>query len=225
MIMRRKNAAIWNIFTLIILALFLMFVVYPLILILYKSVINPADNSLTFENFTRFFSRKYYTNLIYDGISEYIYAAEGETSIYDTVLAYYEFIRVKNDYAYDAFNNPIMELWAHSVVGAFRDQHFVCEGYSKLFQMLLNYSGIEEIYITGGSIAGEHAWNVVRMDDGDWYWFDATWNDRSNDQPKDFTFFCCKPMRRSPLTAICFRSTCRFPSAPTWNSTAKTSSQ
>ena len=60
--MRRKNAAIWNIFTLIILALFLLFVVYPLILILYKSVINPADNSLTFENFTRFFSRKYYTN-------------------------------------------------------------------------------------------------------------------------------------------------------------------
>ena len=60
--MRRKNAAIWNVFTIIILALFLIFVVYPLILILYKSVINPADNSLTFENFTRFFSRKYYTN-------------------------------------------------------------------------------------------------------------------------------------------------------------------
>jgi len=60
--MRRKNAAIWNVFTVIILALFLLFVVYPLILILYKSVINPADNSLTFENFTRFFSRKYYTN-------------------------------------------------------------------------------------------------------------------------------------------------------------------
>lgn len=60
--MRRKNAAIWNVFTVIILALFLVFVVYPLILILYKSVINPSDNSLTFENFTRFFSRKYYTN-------------------------------------------------------------------------------------------------------------------------------------------------------------------
>ena len=62
MSMRRKNAAIWNVFTLIILALFLIFVVYPLILILYKSVINPADSSFTLENFTRFFSRKYYTN-------------------------------------------------------------------------------------------------------------------------------------------------------------------
>ena len=52
MSMRRKNAAIWNVFTLIILALFLIFVVYPLALILYKSVINPADNSFTIENFT-----------------------------------------------------------------------------------------------------------------------------------------------------------------------------
>lgn len=64
MSMRRKNAAIWNVFTLIILAIFLVFVVYPLVLILYKSVVNPADGTLTFENFTRFFTRKYYTNTL-----------------------------------------------------------------------------------------------------------------------------------------------------------------
>lgn len=62
--MRKKNAPIWTFFTLLILAIFLIFVVYPLILILYKSVINPADNSLTFENFTRFFTRKYYVNTL-----------------------------------------------------------------------------------------------------------------------------------------------------------------
>ena len=49
---------------LLILAVFLIFVVYPLLLILYKSVINPADNSLTLENFTRFFTRKYYVNTL-----------------------------------------------------------------------------------------------------------------------------------------------------------------
>ena len=64
MSMRRKNAAIWNVFTLIILAIFLVFVVYPLVLILYKSVINPAGGALTFENLTRFFTRKYYTNTL-----------------------------------------------------------------------------------------------------------------------------------------------------------------
>jgi len=62
MSMRRKNAAIWNVFTLIILAIFLLFVVYPLIGILYKSVIDPKTSAFTMENFTRFFSRKYYTN-------------------------------------------------------------------------------------------------------------------------------------------------------------------
>lgn len=62
--MRRKNSPIWNVFTLIILAVFLIFVVYPLVLILYKSVIDPTTNTLTFENFTRFFGRKYYTNTL-----------------------------------------------------------------------------------------------------------------------------------------------------------------
>lgn len=60
----RRYSPIWTFLAFLILALFVIFVVYPLILILYKSVINPSDNSLTFENFTRFFTRKYYTNTL-----------------------------------------------------------------------------------------------------------------------------------------------------------------
>ena len=142
---------------------------------------------LTVEDFAAGSSREYYNNLIYEGISEYIYAAEGEASIYDTVLAYYELIRNKNDYAFDAEGNAILELWAHSIVGAFTEHRFVCEGYSKLLQVLLNYSGIQELYINGNSTAGRHAWNIIQMDDGKWYWFDATWND----EPYDYMFFCC----------------------------------
>ncbi len=149
--------------------------------------INGNIYMLTVEEFAEGSSREYYNNLIYEGISEYIYAAEGETSVYDTVLAYYEFIRNKNDYAFDEHNNAVKELWAHSIIGAFTEQHFVCEGYSKLLQMLLNYSGIEEIYVHGNSVSGRHAWNIIQMDDGKWYWFDATWNDA----PHDYTFFCC----------------------------------
>ena len=62
--MRKKNAPIWNVFTLIILLAFVTFVVYPLVLILYKSFLNPATGGLTLENFTRFFTRKYYTNTL-----------------------------------------------------------------------------------------------------------------------------------------------------------------
>ena len=149
--------------------------------------INGNIFMLTVEDFAAGSSREYYNKLIYEGISEYIYAAEGETSTYDTVLAYYEFIRNKNDYAFDAEDNAISELWAHSIIGAFTEHRFVCEGYSKLLQMLLNYSGIQELYVIGSSTAGRHAWNVIQMDDGKWYWFDATWND----EPYDYTFFCC----------------------------------
>ena len=42
-----------------ILALFLLFVVYPLVLVLYKSVLSE-DGNLSFAYFTKFFARKYY---------------------------------------------------------------------------------------------------------------------------------------------------------------------
>ena len=66
---KRRYSPIWTFLALLILALFLIFVVYPLVLILYKSVVNPADNSFTLENFTRFFTRKYYTNTLLNSFS------------------------------------------------------------------------------------------------------------------------------------------------------------
>ncbi|MBQ9265032.1 MAG: iron ABC transporter permease [Clostridia bacterium] len=66
---KRRYSPIWTFLALLILALFLIFVVYPLILILYKSVVNPADNSFTLENFNRFFTRKYYTNTLKNSFS------------------------------------------------------------------------------------------------------------------------------------------------------------
>lgn len=62
--MHSKKLTIWHFFTLAILAVFLVFVVYPLALVLYKSVIDPSTGGLTVENFTRFFTRKYYTNTL-----------------------------------------------------------------------------------------------------------------------------------------------------------------
>ena len=62
--MKQKHSPIWTFLALMVLAIFLIFVVYPLVLIMYKSVVNPADNSFTLANFTRFFTRKYYTNTL-----------------------------------------------------------------------------------------------------------------------------------------------------------------
>lgn len=51
---------IWRLLTISILCFFVLFVVYPLILVLYSSVLSPETNNITFDYFTKFFSRKYY---------------------------------------------------------------------------------------------------------------------------------------------------------------------
>ncbi|MEF9877887.1 MAG: iron ABC transporter permease, partial [Clostridia bacterium] len=61
---QKKHGSLWLFLTLGILAIFIIFVVYPLILVLYRSVIDPISGKLTLEYFTKFFSRKYYTNTL-----------------------------------------------------------------------------------------------------------------------------------------------------------------
>ena len=55
-----KKPSIWTGFTLVILCFFLLFVVYPLFLIMYQSVVDPESHALTFDYFTKFFGRKFY---------------------------------------------------------------------------------------------------------------------------------------------------------------------
>ena len=123
---------------------------------------------------------------LYAGIKEYAEAAEGETSAYETALAYYEEIAKHAEYAYNDRDEPEDALWAHSIIGTFTHGKFVCEGYGKLLQILLNLSGIENSYISGDA-NGSHFWNTAKMDDGSWYWFDITWGDGST---LSYKYFC-----------------------------------
>lgn len=51
---------LWTGITLLLLCFFVVFVVYPLILVLYKSVVDAESSRLTLGYFTNFFARKYY---------------------------------------------------------------------------------------------------------------------------------------------------------------------
>lgn len=55
----KKRMSIWMVMTIAILALFLIFVVYPLVLVLYKSVL-MEDGSWSLSFFAKFFSKKFY---------------------------------------------------------------------------------------------------------------------------------------------------------------------
>ncbi len=56
----KKEINIWKVFTIAILIIFSLFIIYPLILVLYKSVVEPESGRLTLDYFKKFFMRKYY---------------------------------------------------------------------------------------------------------------------------------------------------------------------
>lgn len=138
----------------------------------------------TVEDYANGKDRQKCNEKMYEGIEDYAKLTNGETSEYNIALIYYGAIIDNNSYARNEEGNPEASLWAHSVIGGFLYNKFVCEGYAKLFQLLLNLSGIENIYVSGIVSVG-HGWNIVKMDDGNWYYFDLTFGE--NNRTK---YFC-----------------------------------
>lgn len=130
------------------------------------------------KSYAKGYTRAKYNELIYKAIEKSSAIAEGETSEYQIALAYHDYIIDICDYAYNSEGEPEEALWAHSILGAFTQNAFVCEGYAKLFQLYLNFFNVENVYVTGESEGEGHAWNLVKLDDGKWYCFDLTWDDQ-----------------------------------------------
>lgn len=57
---RNRHFTIWTTLTLLIMAVFVVFLLYPLVLVLYKSVVSPTSGGFSLEYFRKFFGQKYY---------------------------------------------------------------------------------------------------------------------------------------------------------------------
>ena len=113
---------------------------------------------------------------IYSGVESYVKMAYSNTD-YNMALAFHDLIILAIDYAYEVDGvTPEDDAWAHNVIGVFDNGAGVCEAYAKTFQLLLNYCDIENIVVSGWANEA-HAWNLVKLDDGEWYWCDLTWDD------------------------------------------------
>lgn len=140
-------------------------------------------NILADEEYISVTNRTKYNKRIYDSISEYLNMTSGEMSAYEIALIYHDAIINAIDYAYETDETtPQDDPWAHNILGVFVNGKGVCESYARTFQLLLNVSGIDNIYVSGiGGDAetgmGNHAWNLIKLDDGEWYWCDLTWDD------------------------------------------------
>lgn len=53
----------------------------------------------------------------------------------------------------------------------------VCTGYARTFASIMSVLGVD----TAVAISSDHAWNVVRFDDGNYYAVDVCWNDNDDD--------------------------------------------
>lgn len=117
---------------------------------------------------------------IYKTVEEYVLFASQGGDTYTVTLGFHDIIISNADYAYENDGvTPSSDISAHSILGVLLEGEGVCESYAKAFQLLLNFCGIENVFVTGYS--GEpHAWNLVQLDDGEWYWYDLTWDDQPN---------------------------------------------
>ena len=69
----------------------------------------------------------------------------------------------------------------HSDASILMNDSTVCEGYTKLCNLLYHEAGIETYYETGVN----HAWNIVKID-GHYFHVDSTWDDSSS----SYKWFC-----------------------------------
>lgn len=78
---------------------------------------------------------------------------------------------------------PDAHVCLSALVGNTGEKGPVCEGYSEAFKVLCDAVGIPCVLVDGDSktspndTPGAHMWNCVRMEDGNWYGVDVTWND------------------------------------------------
>lgn len=132
----------------------------------------------------------------YDGILDEVESVQGafqsavaaiderqDESQYGLVNGIYTYVKDVAEYNYSALD----AAYNHTLTGILLDKYehrCTCEGYAKLIKWLCDYYGIPNGMVIGGSNVNDqgdvlvnHIWNVIEMNDGQWYLIDATWDD------------------------------------------------
>nr|WP_307905797.1 transglutaminase domain-containing protein [Clostridium botulinum] len=96
-------------------------------------------------------------------------------------LALHDYLIKNADYNMENYKAGIVTAEDHNAYGVLINKKGVCESYAKAMNELLTAAGIECKYVTGKVNGGEHAWNMVKIDN-EWYNLDVTWDDPISDK-------------------------------------------
>lgn len=78
------------------------------------------------------------------------------------------------------YDSTVAESNIFDSYGALINGVCVCEGYAEAFKLLCDREGLPCITVIGTGNGGAHKWNMVQMEDNEWYLLDATWDDQSS---------------------------------------------
>ncbi len=101
----------------------------------------------------------------------------------EKILKAHDYYITKVTYDYNCLNlqgNDAFFHYSHTAYGALCKKSAVCDGYSAGYRMLLKELGFSDCFIVvglSGNSGGGHAWNMVRLDDKQYYEEDTTWAD------------------------------------------------
>lgn len=97
-------------------------------------------------------------------------------------ISRHEKVKSIHDYLCNSivYDSTLAEPNIFDSYGALINGVCVCEGYAEAFKLLCDREGIPCINVMGTGNGGAHKWNMVLMEDGEWYTVDSTWDDQSN---------------------------------------------
>lgn len=149
-------------------------------------------------------SSGYVTKVIYNisMYSDVTYSASTVVSCYNQMMSKlnqipvdtsnrYNFVKSLHDYLcnniiYPNLNSSLYTSDCHDAYGALVTGYAVCQGYAESFKLVCDAYNIPCVYISGTANGGGHGWNAVQMDDGKWYFIDATWDDQESRMYYDY---------------------------------------
>ena len=117
-----------------------------------------------------------------------IRSTRASSSRYDTAKAIHDYISNMMVYDKDEADNG-GHGEAHTIAPLFgggnRGHMFVCEGYANSFKLLCDKFGVPAVHVKGYAYQnnvnlGGHSWNYVKMNNGQWYGVDCTWDDQDS---------------------------------------------
>lgn len=126
---------------------------------------------------------------IYESVKSVHISASEKKSIYGQALSIHNSICARIEYKFlPGTQTPDDSHEAHCILGWFTDAGGVCECYAKTFQLFMNFCGYECVPVSNEL----HMWNVMKFDDGNWYWVDATYDDPYNLPGTTTTIYFCR---------------------------------